>query len=128
MRKVPQSLVFAGVLLLLVISVSGCTVGSGVSLYPQSHFDYPNSNIIPIGQVQAEVSGAVGLHPTIMDADLMEEVIMKALQQKGGDLLIDYNLSIRIKMYPLLIFNLYETVYRVNGTAAKMEVGKQILR
>lgn len=128
MRKVPRSLAFAGVLLLLVISVSGCTIGSNAWLNPQSHFDYPNSNIVPIGRAQAEASGEMGLFPTTMDADLMEQVINDAIKQKGGDMLIDYTLTTIIKMYPIVFLNFYQTTYKVDGTVAKMEVGKKTLR
>lgn len=128
MRKVPRNLAFAGVLLLLVVSLSGCTVASSAWLWPQSHFDYPNSNIVPIGRVQAEVSGGMSLYPSPMDADIMEQVINDALKQKGGDILVDYTLTTIVKLYPFVIISLYETTYRVDGTAAKMEIGKKTLR
>ena len=128
MRKIPRGLAFAGALLLLVVSLSGCTVASSAWLWPQSHFDYPNSNVVPIGRVQAEVSGGMSLYPSAMDADLMEQVIQDALKQKGGDILLDYTLTTIIKMYPIVFLNLYETTYRVDGTAAKMEIGKKMLR
>lgn len=122
----PRSLSLS-LLISIVLTWSGCTVGSSAWLYPQSHFDYPNSNVVPLGRVQGEATGSVGLIPTSMDADLMEEAIQKALQQKGGDLLVDYTGTTIIKMYPLVFLNLYQTTFMVEGTAAKMEVGKQIL-
>lgn len=114
-------------LLLVLGSLEGCTVFGASWPFPQSHFDYPNSNITPLGRAQGEASTTSFFTPTLMDADLWEEAIQNALRQKGGDLLIDYALNIEIKMlwpYPPI----YTTTFRTDGTAAKMEIGKQTLR
>lgn len=113
-----------GILVLSLTFVTGCTVGSAISLRPQSHFDYPNSNVTPLGRVQAEGSTVNFLFPVVTDADLREEVIQKALKQKGGDILIDYLLKAEISSF--LFF--YTTTYKVEGTAAKMVVGKKTLQ
>ncbi|MGH9993016.1 MAG: hypothetical protein ACREAZ_10320 [Nitrososphaera sp.] len=77
-----------------------------------------------MGRVQAEASTVNFLFPVVTDADLREEVIQKALKQKGGDILIDYLLKAEISSF--LFF--YTTTYKVDGTAAKMVVGKQTLQ
>ena len=129
MRKVPRSLAFAGVLLLLVISLSGCTVGRFAWVYPQSHFAPPNSNIVPLGRVQAEDSIVWVFFPVMQDADLQETVHQMAIKQKGGDILIDYVGITEIVLYPVPYINIYVTTYKVDGTAAKIvEIGKKELR
>ena len=129
MNRIRESRVFHGVLwVALLLFVAGCTVASGVALKPQSHFSYPNSNVVPLGRVQGEASVTTILTPTIMDADLEDEAIQKALSQKGGEILIDYTLTTQIKFIPIPIFPIYITTYRVDGTAAKMTIGKQKLR
>ena len=110
-----------------IVLLSGCTVGSGVALKPQSHFSYPNSNVTPLGRVTGEASTS-GLVPVTYDADLEEEAIQIALKEKGGDILIDYLATTTITMFPLLLLNIYTTTVRVDGTAAKMTIGQQRLR
>lgn len=127
MRATVRSIVVAGVGVALAIATVGCTIGSATWVSPQSHFDYPNSNVIPIGRVQGEASGPVSLFPSPMDADVMEEAIQNALKQKGGDILLNYSGTFTVTLYPIL-FNFYKTTYTVEGTAAKMEIGKQMLK
>jgi hypothetical protein len=114
--------------MVLAIFNVGCSVGSGFRLISQSHFDYPNSNVTPLGRVQAEGSTTNLFYPTVEDLDLMEEVIQAALKQKGGDVLLDYLWTFKITMVPLLIVNVFTTTYKVDGTAAKMEIGKKPIR
>lgn len=113
-----------GILLCLAFAVAGCTVGSGALLQPQSHFDFPNSNVIPLGKVHGEAT-AVSFFPSPMDADLQEQAVQSALKQKGGDILIDYTYS--YKIVSLMIIPIYTTTIRVDGTACKMEIGEQEL-
>jgi hypothetical protein len=128
MYKFIRGLRWTGVLMLLAIFNVGCSVGSGARLIPQSYFDYPNSNVTPLGRVQAEVSTTNFFYPKVEDPDLMEEVIQLALKQKGGHLLLDYLLTYQITMVPIPILTFFTTTYKVDGTAAKMEIGKQPIR
>jgi len=122
--KMMRSTTFIGVLLCLAFVGVGCTMGTGAILRPQSHFDFPNSNIIPLGKVHGEATSTY-FFPTPMDADLHEQAVQNALVQKGGDILIDYTYSYKIIMlYPL---PLYITTVKVDGTACKMEIGEQEL-
>jgi hypothetical protein len=117
-----------GVVWLAVVAMgaAGCTVGAGVVLRPQSHFSYPNSNVLPLGRVQGEGSLTNFGSATIFDADLEQDIVQRAIAQKGGDLMIDYVLTIQVTTIPLI--PIYTTTYRIDGTAAKMTIGKQDLR
>ena len=129
MRYRPYGIgVFLGILTISVLLSWGCSVQTGVRLMPQSHFDYPNSNVTPLGRVEASVSTTSIFVPTLMDGDTMEEVIQTALKQKGGDILIDYLMTIDVTMIPIPILTIYTTTYKVDGTAAKMEIAKRPLR
>ena len=105
---------------------SGCTMAGGAWVKPQSHFDFPNSNIIPLGKVTGKASSTTCLMPGFMDVDLEERAVNEALKQKGGDVLIDYTYSFKstVPLIPIVFFNDAE----VDGTACKMEIGKQELK
>ena len=120
--------VFAGLLCSIAGALVGCTVGTGAYQRPQSHFDFPNSNVIPLGQAHGEATTTAIGRLSIMDADLQEQAIQNALKQKGGDLLIDVTYTYKITSFPLLFIPIYSTTINVDGTACKMEIGKQILK
>ncbi|MFA6316733.1 MAG: hypothetical protein WC943_04885 [Elusimicrobiota bacterium] len=111
---------------LVSLAGTGCTVIHTSFPVAQSHFDYPNSNVTPLGHVKGTAT-ASGLMPTLQDADMEEKAIAAALAQKGGDILVDYHMTTDVKMIPLLVINLYVTTLTVEGTAVKMEIGKQVL-
>lgn len=113
---------------ILVLSMTGCSMGSFVMFFPQSHFSYPNSNVTPLGPGRGESSTWSLFIPVFWDADMQEEALSVAIKEKGGDMLIDYVGTTNITMYPLWVITLYNTRYEVQGTVAKMELGKQILR
>lgn len=127
MMKIMRSTTFIGILLCLAFAVAGCTIGTGAVLKPQSHFDFPNSNVIPLGKAHGKATSAPSLYPIVMDADLHEEAVQNALRQKGGDILIDYTYSYKITMFPLMFLSVYTTTVTVDGTACKMEIGEQEL-
>ena len=102
-------------------------MGSFVMFFPQSHFSYPNSNVVPLGPAKGETSTVSLFIPVFWDADMQEEALAQAIKQKGGDMLIDYVGTTEITMFPLMFITLYKTDYKVEGTVAKMELGKQIL-
>jgi len=109
----------------ILIALYGCTVGTGAYISPQSHFDFPNSNVIPIGNVRGEATTS-GFFPAIMDADLKQQAIQEALKQKGGDLLIDATFYYNVKS--MCIIPIYTTTISVEGTACKMLIGKKELK
>lgn len=110
----------------IVLSAVGCTQTFFTGFDPQSHFDYPNSNVIPIGKTVGEASITGVFVPPFRTAELEEEAINNALKQKGGDILINYMVFEKRTIIPLL--PIYPLTVRVEGTAAKMEIGTQILR
>jgi hypothetical protein len=113
----------SSILMLLFLSI-GCTQHYLEGFHPQSHFDYPNSNVIPIGRAVGEASVTKIFAPPFPSAELEEEAIKNALKQKGGDILVNY-----AKFYDMTsILGIINTLtIRVEGTAAKMEIGKQKL-
>lgn len=112
-------LVNAAVLLLL----SGCTFIAG-EFEPNTQFAYPNSNVTPVGPVAAEVT-RTKLLSNYVDQQMLDEVLTKAMREKGADGLINYKLSVETTSYPIPF--IYTTTLRVSGTAVKMTIGKQEL-
>jgi hypothetical protein len=110
--------------------ITGCVAGTAAFLKPQSHFDFPNSNVIPLGKVQGEASKTDFIIANPFDADVQEEAIQNALKQKGGDLLIDYVTYYKVTFIPFIpIVNwFYFTTIKVDGTACKMEIGEKTLK
>lgn len=114
--------------LLSLLTFSACAIANTAAFVPQSHFDFPNSNIIPIGPAKGEATNFRIFVPSNVDADLEETAYQRALQQTGGDLLIDVYKTSVTRMLSLLYFQIYWTTLEVDGTAAKMEIGKQKLK
>jgi len=108
---------------------SGCTVGYLHRISPESHFAYPNSNVKALGPVTVKMQGtsSVFVPPSWMTSDVDVKVYNAALSQvDGADLVIDYIRTTTLKEWPGL--PIYWTEERLEGTAAKMEVGKQKLK
>ncbi len=118
----------AGVLVLSV-ALGGCAIASSVRLGPQSHFVHPNSNVTALGPVKAKANGQLGLVPQGMRTSDMDHILyQKALRQyQDADMIIDYVMTSRIIIIPLMYINLYMTMYELEGTAAKAEIGQQDL-
>lgn len=114
-----------GVAVLVALSSVGCTLGSA-SQSPQSHFTFPNSNVIPLKEARGSSSklcGLLGITPGAPDAEDQEAATREALDRSGGDLLINVRTDTRI--FNAFLFAICTT--KVRGTAAKMEVGRQQL-
>ena len=110
---------------ILAIATCGCGGPSAVYDRAQSHFDFPNSNITPVGHVRSEVSSTSLLFPEITSPLMEQQAVREALGQKNGDILIDglYVWTSRYIFFPLPI---YFTKLVVEGEAATMEdVGRQ---
>lgn len=125
MKSSTSNVLLVAAALLLASFSEGCTVATGVWPIPQSHFAYPNSNVIPLGQGQGKADTISLGMPDIMDPDLMEQAVQDAIKQKGGDLLLDYDLSMEIKQYIPFV---YSISWKAEGTVARMEIGKQKLQ
>ncbi|MBX3517844.1 MAG: hypothetical protein KF815_12975 [Rhodospirillales bacterium] len=103
-------------------AASGCVGPSNIYDRAQSHFDFPNSNVKPVGHVRSEVSKTTLFSPAINDPAMEQQAVRDALNQKNADILIDgiYEWTSRSA------FILYFTKLTVEGEAATMEdIGRQ---
>ena len=125
----PRKTVWMASLLASLFVLGGCTIASSVRLAPQSHFVHPNSNVKALGPVKATAKSTLGLVPQGMRTSEMDAMLYnKALaQQQDADMIIDYVMTSRLLLIPLLYLNFYMTTYELQGTGAKAEVGKQVL-
>jgi|SaaInl8_200m_RNA_FD_contig_51_1869320_length_1814_multi_6_in_0_out_0_3 hypothetical protein len=111
--------------LIIAITVIGCSKTYLRGFSPQSHFDYPNSNVIPLGKVVGEASRSAIFGMPDDDSSLQKEAIHNALNSKSeADILINY--MVFDKRTDLLFIHTLSR--RVEGTAAKMRIGKQKLQ
>ena len=116
-------------LTVLALFSAGCTQTFVKKLAPQSHFDYPNSNIYPLGHVQGQTSKSSFFVPPDEPSSLEYEAVSKALEQSpGAEMLVNSIHLMDITTIPLYMVNIYTITYRVEGTAAKMKVGTQALK
>jgi hypothetical protein len=116
-------------IILLVIAMclvfAGCSKTYVTEFSPQSHFDYPNSNIIPLGKVRGAATKSAFLMPALPDSALKKEAILNALsQQTGSDILVNYMVLEKRTDF----FGINSLTLIVEGTAAKSEIGKQKLQ
>ena len=109
----------------LLLTVTACTGPSAIYERSQSHYDFPNSNIRPLGAVTVELSRTSAFFPRITDPDLEEEAILTALADSNGDILIDGLYIWNSTFIPLPFVRIYNTTLRIEGTAAKMELIRQ---
>lgn len=99
----------------------GCTITTG-DLETNNRFAFPNSNVEPLGFVSAEESKTEFFIPDGPDREMRNRVLQAALDQKQGDIMIDYKWTTMTTVYPLFITT---TKLRIDGTAARMDVGGQ---
>jgi len=109
----------------LAFALFGCTYKIG-EFSPNSHFAFPNSNVKPLGFVAAEVSKTGIFVAPPVDKEMIDELMDKALKQKGGDLLINYKTSTSVTFFPII--PIYITKVRLTGTACEMTIGRQYLK
>lgn len=113
--------------ILVLMTVSGCTVMSSGRMKPNSHFAYPNSNVTPIGPANGKTSTISLMAPTPITGALMEEAYKQALAKSGGDMIIDAVEVSNVRLIWLYV-SIFYTTFEVDGTAAKMELGQQNLK
>jgi hypothetical protein len=105
--------------------------GIGNFILPQSHYTFPNSNVIPIGTATATArrSGTMYSFPDVQGA--MKEAIDKAIRSKGGDLMINVSTNGVLTSTTTISGTSYNISYllemEVSGTVATMDIGKQNL-
>jgi hypothetical protein len=106
---------------------TGCSLKLG-NIGEKTHFSYPNSNIKPLGHVQASKSKRSFIIPPTLTADDVRGLMNDALSQKAGaDLIINYKVDTQITVIPIPIFTIYTLELTLSGTAVSMEVGQQEL-
>lgn len=114
-------------LILACVLVSGCTVSSFSRIGPETNFAYPNSNIKALGPVEAGFTGSVtflslpDIRTSESDRRLMEEALQKS---EGANLIADYVVTSTIKSFILF----YWVNHEIEGVAARMDVGSQVLK
>jgi Cys-rich repeat protein len=109
-----------------LVTLAGCTFGQSAQS-PQSHFAFPNSNVVPLGAAHGSATKLCGLLFIVWgspDADDQELATQRALETSSGDLLINVRTDSSLFAVPYL-FAICKT--SVRGTAARMEVGRQVL-
>jgi hypothetical protein len=103
---------------------TGCTTKLG-SIRPQTTFAFPNSNITPLGPVKVEKSKTtffVSPRWTIEDAkDAYNDALAQA---HGANIIIDYKEDTAVTR----IMGFTTLTYTIEGTAARMDVGKKPLQ
>ena len=117
--------------LAVVLPSLGCAVGGGTRFSPESHFVFPNSNVKALGPVRVKVKSPPTLFvpPPVRTAETDKQLYDMAMrQQQGADLLIDYVVTTKITLLPIPYVSVYLTEHELEGTAAKMVIGKQRLR
>lgn len=108
--------------------LGGCAIGGSVRLNPNTHFAYPNSNVTAMGPVVGESSTVSINAPTLMSGALAEMAYKDALMKSGGDIIVDATEIATTRMFWTPFSTIYFTSMTVEGTAAKMELGKQKLQ
>ena len=117
----------------LAFAASACVIPAGNARVNSSHFVYPNSNVTAGQKTKGSKTNLCGILIFSWNGfapSATERAYQEAIQKGEGDLLINASESrtqIILPLGPILpLFQLCVT--SVEGTAAKMEVGKQELR
>ena len=110
---------------------SGCVTTNALGYIPESNFSFPNSNVSPMQSVSASTTSvAFGFIAPGLSGSTIKETIDKAkAESPGADTLLNVVGNVQLTTVPLLLIpgNIFVTTVRVQGVAAKMEVGKQEL-
>lgn len=120
--RVLMTLLFAFSLLFTI----GCSTKLGFSSFKdRSKYVYPNSNVEVIGRATGKATG-----DPEDSGRLVKEAIQKAVDSKGGDMLINFTeqQTITITNIPFIPVPIVEYEIVVEGTVAKTEVGLKKLK
>lgn len=115
-----------GLVTLLVAGVlaTGCTMEVG-RYVPNSQFAYPNSNVEVLGPVSGKVSRTSVLFSPSLSLEDIKGAYNEALSQaEGANILLNYTED---TAYTNWVIPVYTVEYRIEGQAARMEVGRQEL-
>jgi hypothetical protein len=123
--RIKKENVCAALVGVALLGVIGCSSTGGGFMTHTTHA-YPNSNIKPMGPTSADWSRFMVFMPASPNVDDLRKVYNDALAKvPGANIMIDFREDTTITIIPPLF---YITKYRIEGEAAKMEVGKQELR
>ena len=107
------------IVLPFLLWTSGCTRTYLQKFDSQSHYVYPNSNVIPLSHVKGEASESAFFVEPMLSAALQHSATYKALESTNADLLVNsFHFVDRTDFGPI-----HTITYRIEGTAAKMEAG-----
>ncbi|MGH7233183.1 MAG: hypothetical protein ACREJU_17760 [Nitrospiraceae bacterium] len=116
------------VLTALPIALGGCSAGLGLWPVVQSHVTASGAKLVLIGESEGTAGDFFftwGGLPDFLHPDLQEEAVRKAVRAKGGDLLINYTLSVRATRLPLGLFltelNAWWVTWTAEGIAVKVQ-------
>jgi hypothetical protein len=109
-----------------IIFLSACTTVS-YDLHPKSHYDFPNSNIKPLGAAVGKASQVTLFIPPMLSGEIERLAVQEALSSKpGSHLLINYVSETKITSLGIIPIHIID--YTVHGTAASMSVGLQKIK
>ena len=121
--------VLVAVVAVLSVMYGGCSAGLGIWPVPESRIPWPGSKIIPIGEAEGASSDwffTIGGLADVMDPSIPAKAVREAIQAQGGDMLINYTLSMRATRLPLFLiltdFSFWWVTWTAQGTAAKIEM------
>lgn len=113
-------------LILACAFLTSCSTTRG-GFGEQTHFDYPNSNVKPLGHVSATVKKTGFFFPPSWGAEDVKTLIERALSQKpGADILINYKTNTTFTSW--VILPIYSSEMVLEGTAVSMTIGRQELQ
>lgn len=102
--------------------LSACSGPAAIYDRHASHFDFPKSNVKPVGAVSAEVTSTTLMFPDVGNPDVEQAAVRKALGDKQADLLIDGKYYWTSRFIPFFL-PIYITTLQVEGQAATMTLG-----
>ncbi|MFD2233253.1 hypothetical protein [Phaeospirillum tilakii] len=113
--------------LALIVGLAACTGPGAVYDRPNSHFDYPNSNVTDLtnGVPITRKKEVTSLSSKVGDVDLEQRLVADILAEKGGDILINPKYEWKSRMYPVGI-TIYVTTLTVTSYVGKMTPGHQV--
>lgn len=116
---VPLMLVF------VLLAGAGCSTMTLGNYVPNSQFSYPNSNVKPLGPTSATISKTKFFLAPELTPDDIRAVYNEALGKvDGANILVNFKQDTTYTS--ICLFNTIE--YRLEGEAAKMDVGQQSLK
>jgi hypothetical protein len=125
MKRKTHKLRLAAAALLLALAAGGCSTQFG-STITNHRFVYPNSNVRVLGPVKATVSRTGFISATLPLNQVKETYEAALAQQSGANLLVNIKEDTTTTLIPII--PIVTITYTIEGDAAVMEIGKQVLK